>query len=215
MTKKSNVKRTKTNTPPLKKEDLIGGIIGLTILLVAGIFLFKFIFLDKTYICGKDVVCENVGIVSKMYTNEPITGTVKAYFGDGTLKAKGYYENGKANGTVKQYFPSGRLHSETKWINGQMHGIQKTYHENGQLEMEAHVQNGKQQGLQRGYHKNGKLMVEINWIDGKQEGYSPSYYENGQLEFEYNFFVILWLRWSWWSWRHNSCATAKGGYLTE
>lgn len=187
MTKKSTVKYDKTKSKPLTKEDWMSGIIGLILLSVVGIFLFKFFFLDKTYICGEDVSCENVGTVSKMYTNEPITGTVKAYFGDGTLKAKGYYENGKANGIVKQYFPSGRLHSETNWSKGQMNGTQKTYYENGQLEMEYYFSNGKRQGPQRGYHKNGKLMAEINFIDGKAEGYAPSYYENGQLKYECNF----------------------------
>lgn len=60
-------------------------------------------------------------------------GSYKEFFEDGTLKAKGTYENGELNGSYKEYYENGKIKLENLYKNGTFERLLKVYSEEGEV----------------------------------------------------------------------------------
>lgn len=110
------------------------------------------------------------------------SGTLTAYYSNGTKSATINFKNGRAEGTRTTYFSNGKVFMEGERLGGLYQGIQKKYNVNGQLLSEENYYYDNLHGVAKYYYPNGKIKAEENWYNGDLNGECKYYDETGKLK---------------------------------
>ena len=115
---------------------------------------------------------------------ENLTGTLTAYYKDGSTEAEVPYQKGEVNGTYKLYYPQNKgIHIEAGVKGDVYDGEFKEYGENGRVIMETTYQDGKIVKNMKIYYDDGALLLDTPFVDGVRKGTAIGYYENGKKAF--------------------------------
>ena len=101
-----------------------------------------------------------------LYTDQndqPVTGRLKEYYPDGTLKSEGEIADGKRNGFKRDYSPEGRLIADTNFRYGLRDGLRREYNDEGLLKIEWTYKAHKKEGPMREY-ENGQAIAETIYV---------------------------------------------------
>lgn len=79
-----------------------------------------------------------------------------------------HYKNGKLSGEVKEYFPNGTLKSEGTYVNENYDGVVKKYHPNGKIMIIERYKNNLKHGWWMGYDENGKEIGRRYFWNGRE-----------------------------------------------
>jgi len=149
-------------------------------------------------------------IKEEYYVQDTLNGTLQgpylAYFNNGQIKIRGYYqanqptgiweyywENGKlkSRGQVSQqrnqgpweyYYEQGGLRSRGMFDQGQKQGRWSTFYENGELKSQGQYLNNQRSGLWNYYHPDGTLKAQAYYQQGR--GPYQEFYMDGRLKAE-------------------------------
>jgi len=108
------------------------------------------------------------GITYDQNTNEPVTGIVESFHGNGQLSSRGNFIYGKRDGLWEYFYENSQLLGRGNYIDGGREGLHETFHENGQLEIRGNYIDGEPDGLYELFYENGQLKRRGNYIDGKR-----------------------------------------------
>lgn len=136
-------------------------------------------------------------------------GEWELYYEDGTLRAKGNYENSLRTGDWIFYHKNGKIESEGKYVEGLPQGQWKWYYENGKSRRQDYYRRGKEDGESVEMNEEGNIISqgeyvagyrEGEWfyhvgdhiekgsyVDGERDGEWIYEYENGKINFEGEF----------------------------
>lgn len=133
-------------------------------------------------------------------------GSWELYYEDGSVKAKGDYENNLRTGDWIFYHKNGTVESEGKYVNGLPQGQWKWFYETGVLRRKDYYRRGREDGesvetsedgrvitqgeyengLKQGYwfYHVGDHVEKGNYVDGDRDGKWVYEYEDGSLNYE-------------------------------
>jgi antitoxin component YwqK of YwqJK toxin-antitoxin module len=97
-------------------------------------------------------------------------GEWKLFYEDGSLKAKGRYNNNLPNGTWKYFYAQGKTEQEGQFENGKASGLWKWYFKDGSIKREEEFYQGKSEGLFVEYDTLGEAIVKGSYFDDQKEG---------------------------------------------
>jgi len=174
--------------------------------------------------CGKSIevekkinpitnkVIEEYELYRVEISNKPIKhGYYKSYWGDGTFKEVGQYNEGEREGKWISYYPNGEVESESHFkydmkegkcmlysLSGKVkfEGIYRNnipekeiyYDENGTIEREMIYQDGKLwEGIVLQFYNTGEKYCAIPFKSGKMNGKATFYYKNGITSHEIDY----------------------------
>ncbi|WP_422359395.1 toxin-antitoxin system YwqK family antitoxin [Reichenbachiella sp.] len=103
-------------------------------------------------------------------------GLLTVYFSNGQLKFEEHYENNKLHGEVKRWSLTNgyQLRALLNYKNGKLHGGQKKWFVTGELHKLMHMNEGKENGLQQAFRKNGVLYANYEAKNGRVFGLKRS-----------------------------------------
>ncbi len=111
------------------------------------------------------------------------TGPWKLYYIDGTIKAKGTYEEGKRVNDWVFYHYNGKISQKGKYRNGKPTGNWQWYYENSQLRRDENYRRGYEEGESIEYDELGNVIGKGEYLEGYKEGawfiHSGDHTENG------------------------------------
>jgi len=155
----------------------------LTIVFLFGLFAFSCQIMDKVEEVFPGFVLEE-GILYEVSGKAPYSGKVTDYYGDGTLKMEGHYEEG-VQILIIFYYQNGNKRSKVD-RTGEVFEM-TTWYESGHKHEEFLA------GLIREWYENGQLMAKVQLDDIKnyhgdmkmwdEDGnlITHEFYENGEL----------------------------------
>lgn len=94
-------------------------------------------------------------------------GIAKAYFDNGTLRAKVEVADGKLNGKYVDYFKSSKVRKECTFKDGLLNGPSKILFETGKVYEEALYDMGYNKGTTTRYNMDGSKIAELKYEKGK------------------------------------------------
>jgi antitoxin component YwqK of YwqJK toxin-antitoxin module len=118
--------------------------------------------------------------------NDPsvLEGNYTEFFYDGSVKARGTYEQNQPNGYWEYFYENGQPKMRGELSNGQNQGEWEYFYENGRLEMRGVVDGNQREGPWTFYYENGALKSEGTFISGKKSGVWQEYYEGGAVKIQ-------------------------------
>ncbi len=153
---------------------------------------------DNVYEYGK--YYEKNGRYFLTDTNEPVSGTITAYYQDTSSLAYAKEVNkGYLNGRHIAFFKDGSLVERSNWYNGARDGFGVFYDKKAQVFISERYEKGVYKkgssrildkdkkpysGTYEQYYPNGKLKTKFNVKDGITDGTYFIYYENGNVQKE-------------------------------
>lgn len=140
-------------------------------------------------------------------------GEWELYYADGSLRAKGDYENSLRTGDWIFYHKNGKVESEGKYASGLPQGQWKWYYDNGNSRRKDYYRRGKEdgesvemdrdgniisQGQYLGGYRDGEWFYHVgdhtekgSYIDGERNGDWVYEYEDGSINFEGEYIMGL------------------------
>jgi antitoxin component YwqK of YwqJK toxin-antitoxin module len=116
------------------------------------------------------------------------TGTVKAFFKNGSPSIEYTLKRGFLDGKRTVYFPDGKIKTEELYASGDQYGLEKDYYPSGKIKAEENWNNDKKDGKSVYYYENGKVKSEEYYFDGSEHGDFKSYDQNGKLAKTYVYY---------------------------
>ena len=123
-----------------------------------------------------DELVSREGVVYKINSQEPFTGTVKRKYNRGASRYPEYpyaeeeqiaqFKNGKPNGSFVEKNKKGRIVLKTNLKDGRIDGRYESYHDNGQISQNFMAKDGRIEGRYESYHDNGQIRVITVCVDG-------------------------------------------------
>lgn len=110
-----------------------------------------------------------------------LSGTMEAYYSNGTKSAVVEVKSGYYHGSYKFYSEKGILLYEANEEYGNTNGVEKKFYPNGQLYMSHLEEHDVTEGLVKEYYPDGKLFSEGNYISGNPHGPLKMYDQTGKL----------------------------------
>lgn len=133
-------------------------------------------------------------------------GTWELFYDDGSVRARGDYENNLRAGDWVFYHRNGKVESEGKYVNGLPQGQWKWFYDNGVLRRKDYYRRGREDGesietapdgrvITQGEYENGLRegpwfyhvgdhIEKGNYVDGERDGKWIYEYEDGSLNYE-------------------------------
>lgn len=130
----------------------------------------------------RDKITERDGIVYKISSRKPFTGTIKEKATEDNPSYEGQFVKGRPEGKHTGYAKNDSIIFELNYLDGELHGdclvndINETH--------VYHYQHGKKDGIQFEYydHQRTKKKSIQNFKNGILDGEVCHYYENGNIE---------------------------------
>ena len=82
------------------------------------------------------------GITYDQNTNEPVTGIVESFHGNGQLSSRGNFVDGEQDGLWEEFDEDGQLEMRGNYIDGEPVGLFEFFDENGNLTRAGMFRNG-------------------------------------------------------------------------
>ncbi len=98
-----------------------------------------------------------------------MSGIVKTYYHDGSIKSEVYENNGKKEGIYKEYNLIQKIKIECNYIDNKLNGVYKEYFNNGKLYKECNYIDDKLEG--KCYVNNTYSKIEAFYKDGELNGF--------------------------------------------
>ena len=76
---------------------------------------------------------DNAGVAIFYLNNEPFTGIIESFYGNGNLRDEAEYTDGHIGGVQREYYSTGQLKSEYYKFYGRLHKYVKQWDESGNL----------------------------------------------------------------------------------
>jgi antitoxin component YwqK of YwqJK toxin-antitoxin module len=111
---------------------------------------------------------QRLGVVYKINTMTPFTGTSVEYYENGQLHLRKEYKDGKKQGLWEEYFANNQLMTTGSFTNGVMHGLWESFYENGKAFERGNLSNGLKEGLFEEFYENGEIKLEECFEMGKK-----------------------------------------------
>ena len=108
------------------------------------------------------------------------TGSIAAYYKNGSKSAELTYNESLQEGKRILYFSNGKEYVNSSSVNGSDDGVKKVYYPSGKIMREENYINGSLHGLSSYYTENGSLISELNYYNNEFHGVCK-YYEAGKL----------------------------------
>ena len=83
------------------------------------------------------------GITYDQNTNEPVTGIVESFHGNGQLSSRGNFVDGEQDGLWEEFDEDGQLEMRGNYIDGEPVGLFEFFDENGNLTETRMYRNGE------------------------------------------------------------------------
>ena len=88
------------------------------------------------------------------------------YFGNGTLKKKGYYQFGYKQGKWKSYYSNGNLKKKENFNKDKLDGEMIKWYHNGKKKEKGIFRNGKREGIFFSWKEDGSLHSKRSFVNG-------------------------------------------------
>lgn len=118
---------------------------------------------------------------------EPYSGWVKVFYGDGSLQKLLQLHEGKLDGFSLEWYENGQKRTEANWRNGRPNGITNRWYKNGLKKDEVFLKNGIPHGPSTHWYKNGQMRSKGESMAFINDGQNLNWYENGQMHSEVNY----------------------------
>ena len=110
---------------------------------------------------------------------EPYSGWVKVFYGDGSLQKLVQLYDGKLDGFSLEWYNNGQKKCEGDYKNAKQDGPWTSWHENGKKSRQAIFKQDRPEGRTEEWYENGQKKTEANWRDGRLNGTTNRWYKNG------------------------------------
>lgn len=110
---------------------------------------------------------------------EPYSGWVKVFYGDGSLHKLVQLYDGKLDGFSLEWYDNGQKKCEGDYKNAKQDGPWTSWHENGKKSRQAIFKQDRPEGRTEEWYENGQKKTEANWRDGRLNGTTNRWYKNG------------------------------------
>ena len=111
---------------------------------------------------------QRLGVIYKINTMTPFTGTSVEYYENGQLHLRKEYKDGKKHGLWEEYFENNQLMTTGYFTNGVMDGLWESFYENGNVFERGTVSNGIKEGLFEEFSENGAIKLKECFEMGKK-----------------------------------------------
>lgn len=111
-----------------------------------------------------------------------IDGLYTAYYLNGNLKIKGFFEQNKQNGLWEFYYENGNKKSSGYYVNNLPEGNWKYYYENKRLQMEGKLKNGQKDSTWNFYYEDQVIKSMGDYENGAITGPWKYFYEDGRVK---------------------------------
>ena len=111
-----------------------------------------------------------------------LSGPYEAYFTDGTLKVKGFYQHNIPTGEWEYYYEKGNLKMRGPLKNGVNYGFWEYFYENGHLQMHGNIYDNQREGPWKFYFESGEPKSQGSFHENKSTGIWNYFYEDGTLK---------------------------------
>ncbi len=98
------------------------------------------------------------GITYDQNTNEPVTGIVESFHGNGQLSSRGNFIYGKRDGLWEYFYENSQLLGRGNYIDGERDGLREIFDEDGNLFRTRTYRNGELVELNRAGISGGSLV---------------------------------------------------------
>lgn len=117
------------------------------------------------------------------------SGTIEAYFANGTKSAEITLKNAKFIKEYKKFHDNGKLHVlEQRNAKGSSHGKYIEYNANGDVIDESQYDSGYRTGERKIYYANGKPKKTLNYLNGTLHGKASYFDLSGKKNKERQYF---------------------------
>lgn len=140
---------------------------------------------QQVYINYADAGLSSTGLVK----NELPVGTWYYYYGNGSLKMKGYFsEAGKRTGVWEIYNPvNGNKSTSITFKEGEREGEELSFYQSGELEKRMTNKKGALEDTLFHYFASGDILEKYTLKEGVKDGDIKVFHENGSINFNYKY----------------------------
>jgi antitoxin component YwqK of YwqJK toxin-antitoxin module len=139
------------------------------------------IYYDEGLITSYSYLDKNKKLLPRIWLKN-LTGTMEAYYSNGTKSTVIEVAAGFYHGAFKSYSEKGILLYESIEEYGNSHGTEKKFHTNGQLYRSNLEQHDITEGVVKEFYPDGKLLSELYYITGNPHGPHKIYDQSGKLK---------------------------------
>ena len=126
----------------------------------------------------RDIVKTN-GVICKVGSTNPLTGTLVSYYPSGELQSKTEVRAGRLNGISTGWYTNGVIQVEERFVDGISDGVRRRWYDTGTSMLTGEIKSGRYEGRVERWHTNGVLSEIIEMKHGKADGESWSFYPSG------------------------------------
>ena len=116
---------------------------------------------------SSDQVVKRGGIVNKINSTTPFSGTVLWFRDDGQLEFRENYREGVLDGLVENFHENGQIDLIGNWRDGKEEGLFEWFWDDGKLKSKGNYKDGKKDGLWEYYDEEGNRTKTEEWKDDK------------------------------------------------
>ncbi len=126
-------------------------------------------------------------LITLRESDSAIHGLFTSYYQNGSLFAKGNYNNNYPEGLWTYYFENGNEKATGNLLRGNQEGEWTFFYENGELKSTGELKSGIKNGLWTNYYENGTRKSIGDYRSNKKHGIWNYYYEDGTSKAQANF----------------------------
>lgn len=111
-----------------------------------------------------------------------LSGPYQAFFADGSVRVKGFYENNLPSGDWVYFYEKGNPKMRGPLHKGISDGFWEYFYENGNLQMQGKIHDNQREGGWNFYFENGQLKSQGKFQENERTGIWNYFYEDGTLK---------------------------------